>query len=375
MSKKANKALLNAVLEPRRPGAMKAIEEAIAAGADPDGICPDTSTSSGPVRGGSTLLTHSIEQWSSKAAQKLLECGADPSLEDENGWTPWMASTLVDASKRSKIQAMLEEHGADKRGEHIGELAQAIASGNADAAEALIQSDNDLKVLATFRVDLVGHQIRTGNAPMLKFLLRAGMEASSTNFLNAIRNRNPAAVDVLLQCGFPPETSGDVETPLMTAAGMGEKKIVQRLVEGGADVNRSADDDGEWTPSFYARQAGHDEVADWLQSRMDKGVLDKQAEIDAGRDPRFALLYERATAGESVSTDELVAALAAWDERFGVTVRDASGDSVSLEFEALPKDLDGFVAAVIELCPDAIDGKKELTAELRKSKTLFLWWD
>ncbi len=375
MSKKANKALLYAVLEPRQPGAMKAIAEAVEAGADPNRICPDTSTSSGPVRGGSTLLTHSIDQWSSKAVQKLLECGADPSLEDENGWTPWMASTLVDESKRSKIQAMLEEHGADKRGQHIGELVQAIASGNVSAAEALIQSDDDLKVLATFRVDLVGHQIRTGNATMLEFLLRAGMKASSTNFLNAIRNRNLAAVDVLLQCGHPPEASGGDETPLMTAAGMGEMKIVQRLVESGADVNRSADDEGEWTPSFYARQAGHEEVADWLRGQMDMGALDKQAEIDAGRDPKFALLYERATAGESLSTDDLVATLAAWDEQLGVSVRDASGDSVSLEFEALPKDLSGFVAAAIELCPDAIDGKEELTAELRKSKTLFLWWD
>ncbi len=375
MSKKANKRLLNAVLEPRQPGAMKAIAEAVEAGADPNGICPDTSTSSGPVQGGSTLLTYSIEQWASKAVQKLLECGADPSLKDENGWTPWMASTLVDESKRSKIQAMLEEYGADKQGAHIGELVQAIASGNVSAAEALIQSDADLQLLATFRVDLVGHQVRTGNAPMLEFLLRAGMAASSTNFLNTIRNRNLAALDVLLQCGHPPEAPTDNETPLMTAAGMGEMKIVQRLVEGGADVNRSADDEGEWTPSFYARQAGHEEVANWLQSQMDKGALDKQAEIDAGRDPKFALLYERATAGESLSTDDLVAVLAAWDNQYGISVRDASGDSVSLEFDALPEDLDDFVEAVIDLCPDATDGEAEMAAQLQKSKTLFLWWD
>ncbi len=375
MTKKANKALLRAVLEPRRPGALNAIADAVDAGADPNAVCPDTSTSSGPVRGGSTLLTHSVSECASRAVQKLLECGADSSLADENGWTPWMASTVADESKRDRMQAMLEEHGADKRGEHIGPLARAIAGGDVSEAEALIESDEDLKVLATFRVDLVGHQIRTHQAPMLEFLLQRGMASSSTNLLNAIRNRNLAALDVLLSCGQPPEEPGQDETPLMTAAGMGAMDMVQRLVVAGADVNRSADEAGEWTASFYARQAGHGKIADWLQAQMDEGAVAKQAEISAGRDPKFALLYEKATAGESLSTDDIVGTLSRWDERYGVSVRDATASSVSLEFAALPEDPGGFLEEVIDLCPDAYEGGTALLEELRQARVLHLWWD
>ncbi|MEL7187819.1 MAG: hypothetical protein AAFN50_15520, partial [Pseudomonadota bacterium] len=114
MSRQANKKLLQAVLEPRKPGAIKAIGEAIEAGADPNSVTPDTSTSVGHVPAGRTLLTHCVHEGASVAAEKLLQCGADASLRDELGWTPWMASTLTDESKRGKIQGLLEVENADK---------------------------------------------------------------------------------------------------------------------------------------------------------------------------------------------------------------------------------------------------------------------
>ncbi|MDJ0749594.1 MAG: DUF4253 domain-containing protein [Woeseiaceae bacterium] len=336
MNRKAAKTLLRAVLEPRRPGALQAIAHTIEVGADPNAVLPETSTSSGPVRRG---------------------------------------STLVDESKRKRIQALLEEYGADRQGEHIGSLARAIVGGDVKQAESLVQSDSDLRVLATFRVDLVGHQIRGGNETMLELLLQRGMTSSSTHLLNAIRNRLPGAVDLLLRYGQRPERPDEDETPLMTAAGMGDMDMVRRLVEGGADVNRSADESGEWTPSFYARQSGHEEVARWLQARMNEAALRTKATIDAGRDPKYALLFARATAGDSLSTDDIVKTLVLWDERYGVAVLDATADSLSLEFEKLPKDMPELLEAVRTLCPDASDGEEELVAQLRADKTLSLWWD
>ncbi|MDJ0712360.1 MAG: ankyrin repeat domain-containing protein [Woeseiaceae bacterium] len=375
MSKKANQNLMRAVLEPRKPGALKAIADAIEAGADPNAVCAEGSTSRGRVRGGSTLLTHAIHQWESNAVAKLLECGADPNRADENGWTPWMASTLADESKRRKIQDSLDAYGADKSGEHINALASAIDNGDVDGARELVKSEDDFRVLATFRVDLLGNALGDNNAGMAEFLLENGMKPTSTHLTNAVRFNRPACVELLLRFGLPPERPGESETVLMVAAREGFLEIAKRLVEAGANVNRSADEDGEWTPSFYARQGGHNEIADWLESRMGESALQHQDELAAARDPKFARLYEQATSGEGLATDDLVEVLSGWDAQYGLKVREASGDSVALEFDALPGDLDGFLREVVDLCPDAIDGERELRAELEKSKSLYLWWD
>jgi len=375
MTKGADKELLGAVLEPRQPGALQKIADACSAGADPNAFCPEGSTSRGPVRAGSTLLTYSIDEWNSNAVKKLLECGADPNLVDENGWTPWMASTLVDESKRRKVQEALTQYGADKSGDHIGPLVLAIANGDVDQAESLIESDKDLEVLSTFRVDLVGHQIRNSNAPMLELLLKRNMTPNSTNLTNAIRGKNLAAVDLLLRYGQAPERPDQDETPLMTAAAMGELKIVQRLVEAGADVNRSADDDGEWTASFYARQAGKTDIADWLAARMDGDALEKQDQLDATRDPKYKFLYEKATASESLSTDDIVEVLARWDKAHGIAVDDANVDSLAISFSSIPEELEDFFQEVLKLCPDAAESERELLKELEKNRKLFLWWD
>ncbi len=375
MAKPADKQLLRAVLEPRQPGAMQKIAGACSAGADPNAICPECSTAAGPVRAGSTLLTHSIHEEASKAVAKLLECGADPNLVDQNGWSPWMASTLVDESKRRKIQGALTEYGADQTGAHIGELARAIAAGDTEHARSLIESDEDMQVLSTFRVDLVGHQVRSANTPMLELLLERGMTPTSTHLINAIRSRSIGAVDALLRHGMAPERADESETPLMTAAAMGLMAIVERLVESGADVNRSSDDDGEWTPSFYARQAGKADVAEWLDARMGEATLASRDQRQAARDPKYQLVYDRATSGEGISTDDIVAALTRWDESCGVAISDANANSIAIVFSSAPEDPEAFFEEVVSLCPDVSEDQQALLDTLTSNRKLFLWWD
>ena len=373
--KQAGKLLLQAVLEPRRPGALKQIEDACEAGADPNAVVAETSTSRGHVPGGRTLLTHSVHEEASKAVARLLVCGADPNLEDALGWTPWMASTVIDESKRQRIQADLIEHGATQQGDYIGQLARAIADGDVDGAKALATSDRDFEILTSFRVDLVARQVPGGNPKMLQWLLERGMQASSTVLHNAVRFNDATAVDILLRHGMPPETPRDSETLLMVAAGLGNREIVERLIEAGANPSRYADDDPEHTASFFARRAGHTELADWLLKQINDDVVVEQGSLAAGRKPKFRLLYEQGTASETQSTEDIVSVLSRWDQNFDIEITDAAPDSVSVKFSALPDDVDALIDEIVEFCPDVAEDTGELRQQLKSEQTLQLWWD
>ena len=286
-----------------------------------------------------------------------------------------MASTMVEESKFERIQESLLQFGAVRDGEHIGALIRAIHSGDVEQARKLIRSDNDMKAIANFRVDLVGHQIATGNLPMLELLLERNMQPSSTNLANAVRSLNLPAVDILLRHGLPPEYSGEHETQLMTAASMGDLGIVQRLVEAGADVNRNNPANIEWTAAFYAKRAGNKEVAAWLTERMNPEVREELLKAMEARDPKYQSLYQMATAGDGLSTDEIVTTLQKWDKRHGITITDVEPDRLVVKFSTLPDEFDKLFKEIVVICPDVAEDKKALKKEFAKHMTLVLWWD
>ena len=229
MSQTPAEKLLQAVLEPRKAGAIAAITDACAAGADPNAVIPEGSTA--PVRlfPGRTLLTHSVHEEASRACKALLTAGADPKLRDKLGWTPWMATTLVDAAKQREIRDALAEAGGTPDGEHIGTLVRAVYDGDVARSEALLQGPDDVQVLASYRVDLLAKQVGDRNLAMIEWLLARGLEPNGSHLAAAVRNRYPAGVERLLAAGGLSEPTSDGETLLMSAARESTLEIVKRF--------------------------------------------------------------------------------------------------------------------------------------------------
>lgn len=391
----ANRRLLQAVLDPRRPKALRSMTEACADGADPNGYCDD----------GSTLLTHSVHSEASRAVEKLLELGADANMQDRNGWTPWAASLLTDraSAKRETIQALLLQYGAQPSGEAMARAFIAAYDGDVETLASLLRADTDLRPLRTYRIDLLDHARRQRNHAVLELLLQHAMKPRPHDLTMAIKGRDLEAVDLFLRYGADPNGEHN-ETPLMHAAADGNLVTAQRLVAAGADVNRFSFDHIEWTAEFYARRAGYTELADWLRAQMDVAILTRQQTIQASRNPKFAVLYEQVTCGrqsrgEVLTTDDIAAKLEIWDERYGISLTDVHPDAMTVCFDSLPADLSAFCDEVRQFCPDVCDGLEtmgELEAEeapeslgrgdpnhqaaafaeaLKRNKVLMLWWD
>ena len=114
-----------------------------------------------------------------------------------------------------------------------------------------------------------------------------------------------------------------------------------------------------------------------------------------------------------LDTDDIIEELARWKKLCSFTITKATGDSISIQFETLPKDLSKFVEDVYSFCPDVVDqgtgcvaeaieameemdeeipknmkklaegldaeaddfGLRVLERELQQKKALTLWWD
>ncbi|MGC1204250.1 MAG: DUF4253 domain-containing protein [Flavobacteriaceae bacterium] len=77
--------------------------------------------------------------------------------------------------------------------------------------------------------------------------------------------------------------------------------------------------------------------------------------------------------------DDIVAKIAEWNDKFGLTVIGCGRDWLELEFKKLPRDLDAFADEVYEFCPDSVDqgvGEVEnLKLMIKEMNGIWLWWD
>lgn len=85
----------------------------------------------------------------------------------------------------------------------------------------------------------------------------------------------------------------------------------------------------------------------------------------ANADPFAAVRAAGTSAGNyDLDTDAVIARLERWRGLCSFRVVGAGGDTVDIEFDTLPADLDAFVRDLYEFCPDLVDQVTGCVAEL-----------
>jgi hypothetical protein len=81
----------------------------------------------------------------------------------------------------------------------------------------------------------------------------------------------------------------------------------------------------------------------------------------------------------SMDTEDLVAKLAAWDEKHGIDIFHAETDKIEFKFLKMPRNLKAFCKDLYAFCPDIVNQGCEdletLAASIARRKSVYLWWD
>jgi ankyrin repeat protein len=378
---KPNESLFSAIAwidHPGMNGDFKAqMEDAIESGADVNGFSED----------GQTALTAAIEggMGSPSAVKILLQHGADPDKRDNLGWTPWgtCLSRIEDrvvAEEMGVIKSLLKEANADRSDEVYLSFQKSLLDGDLDAVKNYLNEGLDPNNLM---IRPLGCAIYGQHIEIVKLLLIAGAEVEAD--------------------------SNEESSPLVDAARAGNGKIVELLLEYGADITKGSWGDKQATAEFWAREEGLTALADWLLERMP----DKPPKKKPPR--KYRVLYENNTDGINydVTTDDIVEMLEKWDKKYSISISDVEQSGFVVSFKKLPRKLRTLAKGIYEFCPDIIEqgygcmddvvsraeasgrslsdevlelidgidfsdenfGLEILERDLKKQKKIRLWWD
>lgn len=80
-----------------------------------------------------------------------------------------------------------------------------------------------------------------------------------------------------------------------------------------------------------------------------------------------------------ISPEMVIARLKKWDAEFGLVLSGVSFDWMEAQFKRRPGNMLEFAKEVYAFCPDVVDQGTEtveaLAKEMKRTNTLFLWWD
>jgi ankyrin repeat protein len=232
-----------------------------------------------------------------ESARLLLDAGADPEryVDDDGRPTP-VVSAALRIGCGAELVGLLLSHGADPNA--AGPDARtpyrlAVAAGRTELAELLRRhgaeddaSDVDRFLSACRRAD------RTEAARLLDAdpgLVDRLADDERASIFRAAESGDTAAVALMLDIGFSPETRSDEgATPLHSAAYAGSAEIVRLLLDRDADIDaRDATWDStplDWAAVGSGERPTTNAAADWVETV--RTLLDRGASTDGiGLDP------------------------------------------------------------------------------------------
>lgn len=231
----------------------------------------------GPVDGFATPLAYAVEQRASELVELLLELGADPQTSRGGGLS---ALALARWLREDASEEHIEAAGAQR------DLSFLLVSGELDGAREVVRKDASL-VRAGGAWDKLLHAVSLyGLADAAQVLLEGGADPNATHtclgldewlaevpplFLAAGKGSASVARRLLDHGARVDEPAMRARlTPLHVAAFRGWSPVVELLLQAGADSKvRDARLGG--TPSDWARQAGHSDVAEQIERTAPSG--------------------------------------------------------------------------------------------------------
>jgi ankyrin repeat protein len=275
------------------------------------GLTPSTIATAEPALAASLIseaVRVAIDVPSTRMLRRLLAEGLSPDLVDANGNTPLMRAAMV--KNTLAVEALLE-HGADRsardaKGRTAADIALAV--GHAELARTLAPADvaaDDLETSRAFIGARMRETLQDSDATRLTALLaQHGLVASVDLGLNsgcsllalAIEKRKLPHVDALLRAGADvSERFTNGSTPMHFAASR-DVDIMRRLLDAGGDPNLK---DSSGAPLHYAASVSH--------ARMIDALVDGGADVDATDENGYTPLVHAISSNQTSAISALLA--------------------------------------------------------------------
>ena len=210
-----------------------------------------------------------------KVVETLLDAGADPNAEQDDGVGPPLSVVSSPEIARALLRRGADGHGA---------LRMAVGKRRHDAVATLVGEGVDVDGRDDEGSSHLLRAVTSGDSRLAHLLLDLGADPDApvgtggeTPLQVAVRQEMSDVVAGLLNAGADPNVSNDRGvTPLLQALRSGDRRLTNLLLDAGADPNAATASDGDTPLRIALRDNQRDLAAALLKAGADPNAPDGQ---------------------------------------------------------------------------------------------------